>query len=510
MKYELPTADNLKEMADELGFEMDDSYAADVLTFMAPFEGAFNAVEDMPDVLPEVKYPRGDWHRPQGDENKHGAWYVKVNIKGLEEGGRLEGKTVAIKDTTCVAGVPMMNGASVLEGYVPDIDATVVTRILDEGGEILGKSVCEYFSVSGGSATSASSVVESPRNPGHTAGGSSTGSAALVAAAEVDMALGGDQAGSIRIPASYTGVVGMKPTFGLVPYTGIMGIETTIDHTGPITANVPDNAQFLEAIAGEDGLDARQRVPQIDIYSNALDMNVNGLRVAVVTEGFGREESEADVDDIVRQAAKHLESQGAEIAEVSIPMHLGGLAIWGAIGAGGMYHTMFRGHGFGQNSLGVYPTSLIDAMGEAAKRVAEFPHTMRFGLLLGLWADKAYGGHFYAKAQNQRRALTAAYDETLGGHDVLLMPTTAMKTSRIPPADAGFLDVMQHCWEMIGNTAPFNVSGHPSISIPCGLGNGERPVGLMLTTRHFDEMMLYRIAHAFEQTCDWQNVGANG
>ena len=189
-------------------------------------------------------------------------------------------------------------------------------------------------------------------------------------------------------------------------------------------------------------------------------------------------------------------------------MHLGGLAIWGAIGAAGMYHTMYRGHGFGQNSFGVYPTSLVDAMGEAAKRVAEFPHTMRFGLLLGLWADKAYGGHFYAKAQNQRRALTAAYDEALSGQDVLLMPTTAMKTSRIPSTDAGFLDVMQHCWEMIGNTAPFNVSGHPSISIPCGLGDGERPVGLMLTARHFNEMVLYRIAHAFEQSLDWQNVGA--
>ncbi len=510
MRFELPTADNLKRIADELGFEMDDAEAGDVLTFMAPFEGAFNAIDDMPDVLPEVTYPRGEATRPTGDDNKHGAWYVKITITGNDDGGRLEGKTVAIKDTMCIAGVPMMNGASVLEGYVPDFDATVVTRILDAGGEILGKSVCEYFSVSGGSATSASGVVESPRNPGHTPGGSSTGSAALVAAGEVDLALGGDQAGSIRIPASYTGIVGMKPTFGLVPYTGIMGMEATIDHAGPITADVADNALLLEAIAGEDGLDGRQRVPRVDSYTNALDMNVEGLRVAVVREGFGREESEADVDDIVRQAARHLESQGAEISEVSIPMHPGGLAIWGAIGAGGMYHTMFRGHGFGHDTFGVYPTSLVDAMSEGAKRAAEFPATMRFGMLLGCWADKAHGGHFYAKAQNQRRALGAAYDRVLDGHDALLMPTTAMKTSPIPAADAGFLEVMKHSWEMIGNTAPFNVSGHPSISIPCGLGAGDRPVGLMLTARRFDEMMLYRIAHAFEQSCDWQSVGATG
>ena len=509
MNIKPPTLDNLDLLAQQYGLELSIDDLESFQGLMAGPIASYERIDQLTEPKPAVKYARAGGYRPEPGDNPLNAWYQKCSIKGAR-GGKLKGKIIAIKDNICVAGVPMMNGASVLEGYVPDIDATVVTRILDEGGEILGKSVCEYFSLSGGSATSASGVVESPRNPGHTPGGSSTGSAALVAAGEVDMALGGDQAGSIRIPASYTGVVGMKPTFGLVPYTGIMGIETTIDHTGPITANVPDNALFLEAIAGEDGLDARQRVPQVDTYTNALDMNVEGLHIAVVREGFGREESEADVDDIVRQAAKHLESQGAEIAEVSIPMHLGGLAIWGAIGASGMYHTMFRGHGFGQNSFGVYPTSLVDAMSEGAKRVSEFPHTMRFGMLLGFWADKAYGGHFYAKAQNQRRALAAAYDRVLGDHDVLLMPTTAMKTSKIPSADAGFLDVMQHCWEMIGNTAPFNVSGHPSISIPCGLGEGERPVGLMLTTRHFDEMMLYRIAHAFEQTCDWENVGAAG
>ena len=141
---------------------------------------------------------------------------MKARIEGAAE-GPLKGRTVAIKDSACVAGIPMMNGASVLEGYVPDMDASVVTRLLDAGATILGKSVCEYFCVSGGSNTSASDIAESPRNPGHTPGGSSTGSAALVASGEVDMALGGDQAGSIRIPASMTGIVGIKPTFGLIP-----------------------------------------------------------------------------------------------------------------------------------------------------------------------------------------------------------------------------------------------------------------------------------------------------
>ena len=272
MTFELPTAGQLKEIGDEIGFDMDDRYIAEVLSFMEPFADAYNAIDDMPDSLPEVKYPRGDWRRPASEENRHGAWYVKAEIKGSRE-GILSGKTVAIKDSACVAGIPMMNGASVLEGYVPEMDATVVTRILDADGTVTGKAVCEYFCVSGGSATSASGVVHSARNPGYTPGGSSTGSAALVAAGEVDMALGGDQAGSIRIPAAFSGVVGLKPTFGLVPYTGIMGIENTIDHAGPITANVADNALFLQAMAGEDGFDPRQRVPHVDRYVDALEGN---------------------------------------------------------------------------------------------------------------------------------------------------------------------------------------------------------------------------------------------
>ncbi len=509
MQYEAPSKSAIREIAEEIGFTVDDATAEDMRAFWAPFVDAFNQVEEMPDELPPVKYARGEWARPDRSDNPHGGWYVKARIDGAAD-GPLKGKTLAIKDSACIAGIPMMNGASVLEGYVPDMDATVVTRVLDAGGTILGKSVCEYFCVSGGSNTSSSDIVESPRNPGHTPGGSSTGSAALVAAGEVDMALGGDQAGSVRIPASMSGIVGLKPTFGLVPYTGIMGIETTIDHAGPMTGTVADNALFLEAIAGEDGFDSRQRVPSVDSYTDALGSDVHGLRIAVVAEGFGRYDSLPDVDATVRAAVRRLEAMGAEITEVSIPMHMAGLAIWGAICGDGMYYTMFRGYGFGKNASGVYPTSLVDAMARAAGRTGEFPHTFRFGLLLGRYTDKAYGGHFHAKAQNQRRALTAAYDAALAECDLLLMPTTPMTTSRIPPRDAPFLETMGHCWEAIGNTAPFNVSGHPAISVPCGLGDGDKPVGLMLVGRHFEETTLYRAAHAWEQSCDWQTLGASG
>ena len=130
--------------------------------------------------------------------------------------------------------------------------------------------------------------------------------------------------------------------------------------------------------------------------------------------------------------------------------------------------------------------------------------------MLGLYATKYYGGHYFAKAANQRRALRAAFDALLAQNDLLLLPTTAMKTSKIPPKGCGFLEEMQHCWEAIGNTAPFNITGHPAISVPCGLGEGERPIGLMLVGRHFDELTVYRAAHAYEQSVDWQTLGVRG
>ena len=223
---------------------------------------------------------------------------MKTTVEGAPS-GKLKGKNVVVKDNICLAGVPMMNGASTLEGYVPDVDATVVQRILDAGGTIVGKSVCEYFCFSGGSHTSATGPVHNPHRHGYSAGGSSSGSAALVAAGEVPMALGGDQGGSIRMPASYCGIYGMKPTHGLVPYTGIMPIELTLDHTGPMTATVEDNALLLEVLAGPDGLDPRQYGGQSKPYRDALGQGAQGLRIGIVEEGFGHPQSQAQSDAVV-------------------------------------------------------------------------------------------------------------------------------------------------------------------------------------------------------------------
>ncbi|RXT54205.1 amidase [Bradyrhizobium betae] len=508
MSFKIPSIEQIRKLGDGMGMDITNSYAEAFINYIAPFADGYRQIAALPDDVPPIKYPRGHYYRPEGDENKHGAWIAKVNIKGATS-GPLAGKKVAIKDTYSLAGVPLTNGASVLEGYVPEFDAPVITRLLDAGAEVIGKSTCEYFSFSGGAATSTSGPVHNPRAWGHTAGGSSTGSGALVALGEVDMAMGGDQAGSIRIPASLSGVVGIKPTWGLVPYTGIMGMDPTIDHAGPLTATVAENALFLEVLAGKDGYDSRQSDLEMESYTKAIGQGIAGMKIGVVKEGFGQYDSHPDVDAGVQAAAKKLESLGARVDEISIPWHLTGVPIWAAIALEGTYHGMITSP-LPRHTEGVYPISLAGRLGSLRDRANELPDTVKVGMLLGAYTDKYYQGYFYYKAQNLRRRLRAAYDKALGSYDLLLMPTTRMMASKIPPPDAPLEQMMQHCWEQITNTSPFNVTHHPAISIPCGLGEGNRPIGLMLVGKHWRESTVYRAADAFERAGNWQSMGPSG
>jgi len=451
--------------------------------------------------LPPVKYPQRPFHRPRGDENRYGAWYVKTAIKGAPD-GKLKGRRVALKDNVCLAGVPMMIGADILEGYVPDVDATIVARILDAGGEIAGKAVCEYFCVSGGSHTSSTGPVQNPRKAGYSAGGSSSGSAALVAAGDVDMAIGGDQAGSIRIPAAYCGIVGLKPTFGLVPYTGIAPLEMTIDACGPMTANVRDNALLLEVIAGPDGIDSRQRGVAAGRYTEALDGGVKGLRIGVLKEGFGHHNSEPDVDARVRDAAQRFAGLGAIVEDVSIPAHAQGYAVWAAIRGDAACVTLLEMNGAGINHEGLFVTSLMDKAMAWRSRADDFADTIKIASIFSKYTLDRYGGHYYGKAQNVRRRLRAAYDAAFASHDLLLLPTTPMKATPIPQKDAPPQEITRRSWEATRNTCPFNVTGHPAISMPCGMQDG-RPIGMMLVGRPYDEATIYRAAAAFEGAGDW-------
>jgi amidase len=499
-----PSPEQLIEVASSLGMTIDRSRALEFLEIMQGNFAAYDVVDALPDYVPAVKYPRVPGYQPVGEENRYNAWYYKTTIKGAPK-GKLAGKTVALKDNVCLAGVPMMVGASSLRGYVPDVDATIVNRLLDAGATILGKAHCEYFCLSGASHTSAAGPVHNPLRMGYSSGGSSSGSAALVAAAEVDMSIGGDQGGSIRIPAAFCGIYGMKPTYGVIPYTGVMPIESTVDHIGPMTANVHDNALMLEVMAGEDGLDPRQNSPKIEPYTKALKRGVKGLRIGVVKEGFGLPTSEKDVDAKVRAAAKRFAKLGAEVKEVSIPDHAIGTAIWTPIALEGLQMQMMLGNSMGFNWKGLYTTSLLKAHSNWRQAADDLSPSLQMAMLTAQHFLNHYRGYFYAKAQNLARRLRATYDAAFAEHDLLLMPTVPMKATPIPPADASMKLYIQRALELLPNTAPFNATGHPSISAPCGMSDG-LPVGMMLTARHYDESTIYAAAAAFEASEDWKKL----
>ena len=497
-----PSLAQMKEIVSSLHMSMSDAEVAEYLQVLEPTFQAYDRVQQLPDYLPPVKYPRTPGYRPGDAENKMGAWAVKSEVRGAPS-GPLAGKRIVLKDNICLAGVPMMNGASTLEGYVPDIDATLVTRILDAGGTIVGKAHCEYFCLSGGSHTNAHGPVHNPYKRGFSAGGSSSGCGALVGAGELEMAIGGDQGGSIRMPSCWCGVYGMKGTHGLVPYTGVMPIEATIDHAGPMTANVADNALLLEVIAGADGLDPRQYDVRVDKYANALGRGVAGLRIALVKEGFGHAVSEADVDQKVRQAAERLRALGATLEEVSIPMHLDGQAIWSPIALEGLEMQMMHGNGMGFNWKGLYTTSLLDAHSNWRARANELSRSLKVSMLAGEYFLRHYRGHFYAKAQNLARLLRKSYDDSFARCDLLLMPTLPMKATPLPDGNASLALYCQRAFEMLPNTSPFDVTGHPAMNVPCGMSQG-LPIGMMLVAKHWNESTIYRAAHAFEQLGDWR------
>jgi amidase len=495
-----PRPDELAAAARQLNFDIDAHAIGEFSALMQGLIGDFNLIDSLSAPTLPVSYPRGTPRRPDAAENPWNAWTWQCIITGAAS-GKLAGKRVVIKDNIAVAGVPMLNGSKVYEGFVPDEDATVVTRVLDAGGTILGKAACENFCFSGGSHTSATGPVRNPRNPAYMTGGSSSGCAALIVAGECDMGVGSDQGGSVRMPASFSGCVGIKPSYGLVPYTGAGPIEQTVDHLGPMAASSADCALLLEVIAGYDeGRDPRQSAGLMPKpYTALLDEGVRGLRIGVLREGFGTPGAEADVDAMVRTAAGRLADAGAVIEEVSVPMHAQGGSIMITSILDGTLSTFTELGPFGPNPRGHALLGAIRFYQEARRtRADDMPVTVKTILLCAQVMRNRYGPYYSAKAQNLVRSLRAAYDAAFAHYDLIAMPTTPMKAHLIPPADASPAVVMGNALDMVGNTSPFDVTGHPSISVPAGLSNG-LPVGLMLTGRYGEDDVVLRAGHAFEQ-----------
>jgi amidase len=500
----LPTTLQLKEIADFYGMALTDEDAVSFRGLMAGAMASYARLDELAEPTLAVKYPRLPGYRPAPEENPLNAWYWKTDIGGAAT-GVLQGKRVAVKDNICVAGVPMMNGSSVLEGYVPEVDATVVTRVLDAGGTIAGKAACEDLCFSAGSHTCATGPIRNPHNPTHSTGGSSGGSAALVAAGAVDMALGGDQGGSIRTPSCWCGVCGLKPSWGLVPMTGGMPISYSVDHCGPIAGDAEGIARLLTAIAGPDPHDPRTVIARVQDYMGALGAGVAGLRVAVMREGFGHPTSDPATDAKVGAAVEDFTRLGAVVETVSVPMHYDGPHIWTGIILEGAAEMMIKGYAMGNNWPGFYTTSLQEAFARGWRsRPDDVSETVKLVLLLGEYMHRNYHGRYHAKAQNLRVPLRSAYDDVLRRFDVIAMPTIPFPAAKIPAADCSREEYVDAALNMQQNTCPFDVSGHPALTVPCGMVNG-LPIGMMLVGRPFDDATLIRAAASFETLGDWKS-----
>ena len=503
MALRLPTDKDLQELAQTNHFRLSEEELAAFQQQMAGMFEPYERLHQMPEPRDPLKYQSRDpGRRPPREEDPFNAIIRRISLKGAPS-GKLAGKRIGLKNNIGVAGMPMTNASLVMEGYVADADATIVTRLLDAGAEIVALLNMENFAFASGN-TSAFGPILNPHNPEHVAGGSSGGSCAALYYDDIDITFGADQAGSIRIPAAWCGVVGLKPTHGLVPYTGIFGLDHTVDHAGPISRTAADAALTLEVVAGKDPFDPRQGQVPLQPYTDVLSRGVSGLRVGVLSEGFGREASESDVDEAVRNAVDQFVELGADITEVSVPEHSDAAAICWPILVEGT-NALIQSNGMGYHWQGLYDPALVESLGKSLQAQSnDLPATLKLVLLVGTYMSEKYHGQMYAKAQNLRRVVRAAYDRALEQVDVLAMPTSPVKAPKQTE-----LEVLgtggQGAMDLAGNTAPFNATGHPALSIPCGKSDG-LPVGLMLVGRHFDDATLLQAAHAFEQHVDWETL----
>lgn len=492
-----PSLDELRADAQAVGFNLSDTELKAVQSYVGDFQKAADRIAKAVPPAPAPKYGPRQSSRPASSENPLGAWYVTTSIKGAAN-GPLAGKRIAIKDNICVAGLPMMNGSKVLEGFVPNTDATVVSRLLDAGAEITGKSVCESFCMSFGSHTGDTGFVLNPHDHTRTTGGSSSGSAALVASNAVDMAVGCDEGGSIRVPSAFCGIVGLKPTWGLVPFTGIFQLEITIDHVGPMAHTVHDCALMLETMAGPDGLDPRQNASlQRQPYTNLMKAGGKGLRIGILQEGFGLPDGEKDVDALVLDAAHRFERAGAVVSTVSVKEHttlaLDCLNIVSSAMAPAARDSV------GMNWKGRYPLDMAEFyVKHRDERAALFPPEVKLWLVLERMLDRTGDGLHYARAREVGRAVSAAYDEALNHVDVLVMPTVATRPPKLPPTNVDFLTSLKLSDGAALNTPQFDLTGHPGLNVPCGKLDG-LPIGMMIVGRLGDDATVLRAGYAFEQ-----------
>ncbi|MFC7059542.1 Asp-tRNA(Asn)/Glu-tRNA(Gln) amidotransferase subunit GatA [Halovenus salina] len=421
----------------------------------------------------------------------YNGYITEQRIEG-DDDGPLAGRTVAVKDNISTEGVPTTCGSAMLDDYVPPFDATVVERLKEAGATIPGKTNMDEFGMGTTTETSAFGATENPAAEGHVPGGSSGGSAAVVAAGDADMALGTDTGGSVRCPAAFCGVVGIKPTYGLVSRYGLVAYANSLEQIGPIAPTVEEAAELLDVIAGPDERDATTRDPEGETdYAAAADGDVAGMDIGVPTELV------EGADDAVREqfwdAIDALESAGASYHEVSLPSVEHAVEAYYVIAMSEASSNLARYDGVRYGNSGGYDGDWNESF--AAAREEGFGPEVKRRILLGTYALSAgYHDKYYKKAQDARAWVKQDFDEALDGADVLASPTMP-----VPPFERGeSLDDPLKMYLADANTTPVNLANLPAISVPAGETGDGLPVGIQLVGPAFGERDIIRAGSALD------------
>ena len=413
-------------------------------------------------------------------------------------GAALTGVPMQIKDNMATRGVTTTCASLMLENFVPPYDATVTRALADAGAVLLGKGNMDEYAMGSSNETSAYKPVHNPWDLERVPGGSSGGPAAAVAAGLAPYALGSDTGGSIRQPASFCGVVGLKPTYGLVSRYGLIAFASSLDQVGPLSRTVEDAALVMNAIAGYDPLDSTSIPADRVDYTQGLTEGVRGLRVGVVSEYFG-EGIDPRIAETTRTAIAELESLGAVVTDLSLPNSLAALAVYYVLAPSECSANLARYDGvkFGYSTPDA--PNMMTAL-ESTREVG-FGTEVKRRIMMGTYALSAgYYDAYYKKAQQVRTLIRREFDTAFANVDVLVTPTT--------PTTAFKLGEIQDPVVMHANdvcTVPANIAGIPGISVPCGFVGG-LPVGLQLLGPHLSERTLLRAAHAYEQATDWHTT----
>ncbi|WP_019395171.1 Asp-tRNA(Asn)/Glu-tRNA(Gln) amidotransferase subunit GatA [Priestia filamentosa] len=431
------------------------------------------------------------------DKEKAHAYAKELDeaIGTKDEFGLLFGMPIGVKDNIVTKGLRTTCGSKMLDNFNPIYDATVVERLRAAESVTIGKINMDEFAMGSSNENSALKVTRNPWDLDRVPGGSSGGSAAAVAAGEVPFALGSDTGGSIRQPAAFCGVVGLKPTYGRVSRYGLVAFASSLDQIGPITRNVEDNAFLLQAISGVDKMDATSANVEVPDFLSSLTGDVKDLKIAVPKEYLAEGVNE-EVRQSVLDALKVLEAQGATWEEVSLPHSKYALATYYLLSSSEASANLARFDGVryghrtdnAENLIEMYKQTRSEGFGDEVKR----------RIMLGTFAlSSGYYDAYYKKAQQVRTLIKKDFEDVFEKYDVIVGPTTPTPAFKIgenvnDPLTMYANDIL---------TIPVNLAGVPGISVPCGFSNG-LPLGLQIIGKHFDESTVYRVAHAFEQATD--------